>query len=196
MKLDAVIVGVGGQGTLLASRVLGALAGMLGESVRLSEVHGMSQRGGSVVTYARIGEGASSSVVEEGCADVVLSFELLEALRALPYLKRQGIMLVNTQKIAPMPVVSGAAEYPADALESLEGACDTVSLDALALAEQAGDKRAVNLVLLGVLCRLIGGDADAWRAAVRLSVPERLLDVNLVAFDLGYNAQVRRSECP
>ncbi len=192
MKLDAVIVGVGGQGTLLSSRILGALANLKQHDVKVSEVHGMSQRGGSVVTFVRVGQGVASPIVEAGGADMVLAFELLEALRALPYLKKDGTMIVNAQQIAPMPVVSGAASYPEDALKTLEGACRCVSVDALSLARQAGEPRAVNLVLLGVMCRLMNSDVEEWLDAIKASVPERFLNVNLKAFNLGYEADVRR----
>ena len=135
---NIVIVGVGGQGTLLASKILGQLAMNNGYEVRVSEVHGMSQRGGSVVTYVRISNDQPlySSIVEQGQADIVLAFEDLEALRALPYLKSEGTMVVNTQKILPMPVITGAAKYPEDCLERVENACKTIKLNAVEIAHE------------------------------------------------------------
>jgi len=186
MNASIVIVGVGGQGTLLASRILGALAGELNQDVKVSEVHGMAQRGGNVITHVRIGGGVSSPLVEAGGADYLLAFELLEALRALPYLKKDGTLIVGTQKISPMPVITGAAGYPEDILSTLSASCRTVSLDALNLAREAGDVRSANLALLGALCRLTGTDCEAWRRAIESCVPEKFLKVNLTAFELGY----------
>lgn len=181
-----VIVGVGGQGTLLASRILGALAAELDLPVKVSEVHGMAQRGGNVITHVRIGEGFHSPLIESGGADYLLAFELLEALRALPYLKPDGTLIANTQKIAPMPVITGAAAYPEGIPEKLAAARRVALLDALALAREAGDARAVNLVLLGALCRLTDTDRALWRKAVEASVPEKSLTINLAAFEQGY----------
>lgn len=181
-----VIVGVGGQGTLLASRILGALTAELDLPVKVSEVHGMAQRGGNVITHVRIGEGFHSPLVEPGGADYLLAFELLEALRALPYLKPDGTLIANTQKIAPMPVITGAAAYPEGIPEKLTATRHTVLLDALALAREAGDARAVNLVLLGALCRLTDTDRALWRKTVEASVPEKSLAINLAAFEQGY----------
>ncbi len=181
-----VIVGVGGQGTLLASRILGALAAELSLPVKVSEVHGMAQRGGNVITHVRIGEDVASPLVELGGADYLLAFEQLEALRALPYLKKSGTLIVNTQRIAPMPVITGAVSYPSDILTKLNASCHTVAMDALALAREAGDARAVNLALLGALCRLTGTDQATWHKAIESSVPEKFLSTNLTAFQLGY----------
>jgi indolepyruvate ferredoxin oxidoreductase beta subunit len=186
MNTSIVIVGVGGQGTLLASRILGALAGELNRDVKVSEVHGMAQRGGNVITHVRIGEGVFSPLVEAGGADYLLAFEQLEALRALPYLKKDGTLIVNTQKISPMPVITGAASYPEDIVSTLSASCRTVAMDALNLAREAGDIRSVNLALLGALCRLTGTDCEAWRRAIESSVPEKFRSVNLTAFELGY----------
>ncbi|MEG2858727.1 MAG: indolepyruvate oxidoreductase subunit beta [Clostridia bacterium] len=188
MKMDIVIIGVGGQGTLLTSRILGALATLQGHDVKVSEVHGMSQRGGSVITYVRLGQDVASPIVDFGGADVVLAFEQLEALRALPYLKKDGILILNVQKIWPMPVITGATAYPEDVLEKLSAQTNCVALDALQLAQEAGEARAVNLVLLGVLCRRLAGDVAQWKRAIAACVPEKLLAVNERAFELGYGA--------
>ncbi len=181
-----VIVGVGGQGTLLASRILGALAAELDLPVKVSEVHGMAQRGGNVITHVRIGAEFHSPLVEAGGADYLLAFEQLEALRALPYLKKEGTLVVNLQKIAPMPVITGAAAYPEDIPARLNATCRTVAMDALSLAREAGDARAVNLALLGALCRLTGTDRAHWHRAIESCVPEKFRSINLTAFELGY----------
>ena len=186
MKMDFVIVGVGGQGTLLTSRVLGALAGNLGVDCKVSEVHGMSQRGGSVVTYVRMGQDVASPLVDFAQADCVLAFEQLEALRALPYLKQGGIMIANDQRIMPMPVVIGAAQYPDEACVALCDRENVIAMDALALAEQAGESRSVNIVLMGALCAHMQGDPDLWRRSIEQCVPKKFLEVNLRAFTLGY----------
>lgn len=186
-NLDIVIVGVGGQGTLLASRLLGALAGELGVDVKVSEVHGMSQRGGSVITYVRMGENVHSPMVDQGMADYVIAFEQLEALRAVPYLRDGGTMISNTGKIAPMPVITGAAQYPGGILEMLQPMCELISVDASTIAQDAGEPRAVNLVLMGVLARQLGYDEQLWLNAIGECVPERFRSTNLKAFEAGYN---------
>ena len=186
-KLDIVLVGVGGQGTLLASKILGALALQMNYDVKVSEVHGMAQRGGSVVTYLRIGEGVCSPLVETAMADYVIAFEQMEAMRALPYLKEGGTIITNTQKISPMPVVMGTAKYPDDLIEKLDAAARVIKMDALGMAEEAGEARAVNLVLLGALCKDMGSDKAAWEKAIAACVKEKLLAVNLKAFEMGYN---------
>ena len=187
-EMNIVLVGVGGQGTLLASRVLGKLAVNLGMDVKLSEVHGMAQRGGSVVSYVRIGHEVNSPRVEGCGADYVLAFEALEAARARNYLKSGGVLVVNTQKIAPMPVITGAAKYPEDPLDGIEGV-RVVKMDALALATQAGAAKAVNLVLLGALYALEGGeDREAWLGAIAECVPPKYMAANLMAFEFGAKA--------
>lgn len=186
---NIVIVGVGGQGTLLASKILGQLAVNSGYDVRVSEVHGMSQRGGSVVTYVRISNDKPiySSIVEQKQADVVLAFEDLEALRALPYVKEGGTMVINTQKILPMPVITGAAEYPTDCLERVEKGCKTVELDAVDIAQECGTFRAANVVLLGVVAKMLPFSVDEWHKAIEQCVKPKFLETNLKAFERGYN---------
>ena len=181
------IVGVGGQGTLLASRILGSALLSLGLEVKVSEVHGMSQRGGSVVTYVKYGEKVWSPLVDKGEADQILAFELLEAYRALPWLKQGGKLIVNTQSISPMPVITGKAVYPEGLKEKLCGFVDAVPVDALALAKEAGNIKAVNVVLIGVLAKNSGIDKEVWLKAVRDNVPAKLLDINLKAFEAGWN---------
>ena len=190
MTTDILIVGVGGQGTLLASRVLGNLAQSLGYDVKLSEVHGMAQRGGSVVTHVRFGDKVFSPVIDESSADIILAFEKLEALRWVGRLKKNGRMFVNTQEIAPMPVITGAESYPSDIEERIRALVpDAVFVDALKLAEEAGTAKAVNIVLIGVLARHMDIDKNAFLDAIRATVPQRLLDVNLAAFEKGYNVK-------
>ena len=181
------IVGVGGQGTLLASRILGNAVIRMGYDVKVSEVHGMSQRGGSVVTYVKYGEKVYSPIIDNGEADIVLAFELLEAYRALPALKKGGRLIVNDQKINPMPVITGAAKYPENILDKLSSKIDTTSVNALALATEAGSIKAVNVVLIGVMAKSTDIPYDIWVETIRTTVPPKFLDVNLKAFELGYN---------
>ena len=187
MTNNIMIVGVGGQGTLLASRILGNLCTTLGFDVKVSEVHGMSQRGGSVVTYVKYGDAVYSPIIDKGEADIVLAFELLEAYRALPYVKQGGKMILNSQKINPMPVITGAAEYPADIESKISEKVDLTCVDALSLAKQAGNIKAVNVVLIGVMAKNTDIPYEKWIETIKATVPEKLLDVNLRAFDLGYN---------
>lgn len=180
------IVGVGGQGTLLASKLLGKLLLGEGYDVKVSEVHGMSQRGGSVTTYVKYGEKVASPVICKGEADVIISFELLEAARWLPYLKKDGVIVTNTQQINPMPVVTGAAQYPEDLVEKMKAAgAKVIAEDALAIAREAGNEKAVNVALIGLVAHALGFDEDTLREAIKISVPEKFLELNLKAFELG-----------
>ena len=188
--LNVMIVGVGGQGTLLASRVLGAAMIASGYDVKVSEVHGMSQRGGSVVTYVRAGEKVYSPIVNMGEADMILAFEQLEAARWLPYLKKDGRLITSTQQIDPMPVVTGAAKYPEDVLKAIQAAgAELVTVDALRLALEAGSVKAVNIVLIGVMALQTDIPKEVWMEAVRSTVPSRFLEMNLKAFEAGYTAE-------
>ena len=185
---SVLIVGVGGQGTRLASRLLGNAMLRAGYDVKVSEVHGMSQRGGSVVTYVRYGKEVASPIIEEGGADYILAFEQLEAARFLPWLKPDGTMIVNTQCIDPMPVITGAAQYPADLLAQMrEKGVEVVSADALSLAEEAGSVKAVNVVLIGVMAKRMSLSKEEWMETIRATVPPKFVDMNLKAFELGYN---------
>ena len=189
MTKSILIVGVGGQGTLLASRLLGRALLAKGFDVKISEVHGMSQRGGSVVTYVRYGENVASPIVEKGEADIILSFEELEAARWLPFLKKGGKIVVNTQKMDPMPVIIGKAEYPEDLLGKLEAAgVDVQPVDALALAMEAGTPKAVNVALIGVVAQSTDIEQSVWEDTIRSTVPEKFVDLNLKAFQLGYTS--------
>ncbi len=184
---NIMIVGVGGQGTLLASRILGNAVISAGYEVKVSEVHGMSQRGGSVVTYVKFGKEVYSPIIDKGEADIILAFEQLEAYRALPWLKKGGKIIVNDQKINPMPVITGAMEYPENITEKLEKVADVKVLDALELAKEAGSIKAVNVVLIGVMAKNTAIPYEEWVKTVKATVPEKFLEVNLKAFDLGYN---------
>ena len=188
MTKNIMIVGVGGQGTLLASRILGNTAISEGYDVKVSEVHGMSQRGGSVVTYVRYGEKDYSPVVDKGEADFIISFEMLEAARWVEYLKKGGTIVTNTQEINPMPVIIGAAEYPQNLAEKIaDKGINIEAFDALSLAEEAGTSKAVNLVLLGRISKYFDFTDEEWMDAIEKSVPAKFLELNLKAFDLGYN---------
>ncbi len=184
MTKNIMIVGVGGQGTLLASRILGNTVINEGFDVKLSEVHGMSQRGGSVVTYVKYGDKVYSPIVDKGEADIILAFELLEAYRALPYLKKGGKIIVNNQKIDPMPVISGLTKYPENIADKLP---DATVVDALSLAKEAGNIKAVNVVLIGVMAKSTDIPYEKWVETIKTTVPAKFLDVNLKAFELGYN---------
>ena len=186
---SVLIVGVGGQGTLLASRLLGSAMMDLGYDVKVSEVHGMSQRGGSVETYVRYGEKVYSPVIDPGEADIVLAFEQLEAARFLPFLKKGGVVVTNTQKIDPMPVVTGAAQYPQGLLEAIEGqGARLLALDALSLAEQAGSVKAVNVLLIGAMAKSLGTEKEIWLKTIEKTVPPKFVEMNKKAFTLGYEA--------
>lgn len=186
---SVLIVGVGGQGTLLASRLLGSAMMDLGYDVKVSEVHGMSQRGGSVETYVRYGEKVYSPVIDPGEADIVLAFEQLEAARFLPFLKKGGVVVTNTQKIDPMPVVTGAAQYPQGLLEAIEDqGARLLALDALSLAEQAGSVKAVNVVLIGAMAKSLGTEKEIWLKTIEKTVPPKFVEMNKKAFTLGYEA--------
>ena len=186
---NVMIVGVGGQGSLLASKLLGRLLLSKGYDIKVSEVHGMSQRGGSVVTYVRFGDKVYSPVIDKGQADFIVSFELLEAARWTEYLKPGGTIIANTQKINPMPVIIGAAVYPDDLEGKMKAAgIDLDALDALTLAEQAGSSKAVNLVLMGRLSKYFDIPEEEWMQAIEASVPAKFLELNKTAFKLGAQA--------
>ncbi|MCL1852844.1 MAG: indolepyruvate oxidoreductase subunit beta [Peptococcaceae bacterium] len=186
--LSILIVGVGGQGTILASRILAGVVLRKGYDVKVSEIHGMAQRGGSVVTQVRFGSKVASPIIAQGQADIILGFEKLETLRWLPYARRNATVLYNTQSINPMPVVTGAAVYPPDAEDRIQSEFpQAVPIDALSLAQKCGAAKAVNVVLLGLLSRFLSIEEDVWLDILRETVPERLLDVNNAAFQAGRN---------
>ena len=187
---NIMIVGVGGQGSLLASKLLGRVLLDKGYDVKVSEVHGMSQRGGSVVTYVRYGDKVYSPIIDKGQADFIVSFELLEAARWTEYLKTGGKVVTNTQQVNPMPVITGAAAYPENLVGNMQAAgVDVDAIDALALAEEAGSSKAVNIVLMGRLSRYFTDiPQEEWMAAVEKSVPAKFLELNRQAFQLGRGA--------
>lgn len=186
-KLNIMIVGVGGQGTLLASRVLGNVAMKMDHDVKVSEVHGMAQRGGSVVTYVKMGKKVYSPIIDKGEADIIISFEKLEALRWIDYLKQDGTLILNAQRIDPMPVITGKAKYPESIVEKIENNYkNVVTIDALEIARQCGNIKAVNTVLLGLLAKSTAIDKQIWLDSLKENVPSKAIEVNLKAFEAGY----------
>lgn len=186
--MNILIVGVGGQGTVLTSKVLGKYAELSGFDCKLSEVHGMSQRGGSVVTHVRMDKVVHSPVIWEGGADIILAFEKLEAFRAKHYLKSDGIILVNDIEILPMPCITGAVKYPENIRQQMLTEINhAYFIPASNIAEKAGSVKAVNIVMLGAMCRLFEFDYDRMKQAVSDCVPPKFRDLNLKALQLGYD---------
>src|SRR5574344_3008458 len=186
---NIMIVGVGGQGTLLTSRILGKLAIEAGYDVKLSEVHGMAQRGGSVVTFVRYGEKVAEPIVEEGQADVLIAFERLEALRYANFLKKDGVLIINDQRIDPMPVVTGAAEYPEDIIEELSKKYTVYSIDAMAEAKKLGNSRVFNNVVLGLAAKHMDFTKQQWLDVIASKVPAKTVDINQEAFLVGFGGE-------
>lgn len=184
---NIMIVGVGGQGTLLTSRILGGLAIDAGYEVKLSEVHGMAQRGGSVVTFVRYGESVAEPIVEEGQADVVIAFERLEAYRYAHFLKEDGALIVNDWRIDPMPVVIGAAEYPANILEELQRDYKVYSVNATEESKKLGNSRVFNLIVLGIAAQHMDFTKEQWYDVIEKTVPPKTVDINRQAFEVGYH---------
>ena len=183
---NIMIVGVGGQGTLLTSRILGGITVENGYDVKLSEVHGMAQRGGSVVTYVRYGEKVTEPIVEEGQADVLIAFEKLEALRYAHFLKKDGVIIVNDQKIDPMPVVTGVAKYPEGIIEHLSEKYKVISVDAQKEALELGNSRVFNVIILGVAAIKMDFEKEQWIEVIKKKVPPKTIDINVKAFERGY----------
>jgi len=184
---NIMIVGVGGQGTLLTSRILGGLATLGGYDVKLSEVHGMAQRGGSVVTFVRYGENVSEPIVEEGQADVIIAFERLEALRYAHFLKKEGALIVNDWRIDPMPVVIGAAEYPEGILETLKEEHKVYVVNATEESKKLGNPRVFNLIVLGAAAQHMDFSKEQWYEVIEKTVPQKTIEINKKAFDVGYH---------
>ncbi|MDD4334393.1 MAG: indolepyruvate oxidoreductase subunit beta [Desulfotomaculaceae bacterium] len=185
--VDILMVGVGGQGTILASKILAQAALETGYDIKVSEIHGMAQRGGSVVTQVRLGKKVFSPLIPAGGADVVLAFEKLEGLRLMPFLKPDGTIIINEQEILPVPVLVGAAEYPSGIIEYIRSAArHVVTVDALAIAEKCGNAKAANVVLLGVMAGRLLFAREVWEKALADRVPAKLLEVNKAAFMAGY----------
>ncbi|MBC8585024.1 indolepyruvate oxidoreductase subunit beta [Youxingia wuxianensis] len=190
MVKSIMIVGVGGQGSLLASKLMGNVLMDEGYDVKVSEVHGMAQRGGSVVTYVKYGEKVYSPVIEQGEADLIMSFEKLEAARWMPYLKQGGKIVVNDQQISPMPVITGAAQYPQDIIQKMKDkGADVLAIDALKLAHEAGNAKAVNVVLIGVVSKFLDFPQEVWLKAIEKCVPAKFLELNKKAFALGRSVE-------
>ena len=188
MTKNIMIVGVGGQGTLLTSRIIGKAALAEGLDVKISEVHGMAQRGGSVVTFVRFGENVNEPVVEEGQADVVIAFERLEALRYSHFLKKDGVLVVNDCRIDPMTVVIGAAEYPEGIIEELSKAHPVFSIDGGKIAMELGNSKVLNSVVLGLAAKHIGFSEEEWLSVLRATVPQKTVEINTAAFKAGFSA--------
>ncbi len=187
MDTNILIVGVGGQGTLLASRILGALAEILDKDCKLSEVHGMSQRGGSVVTHVKISDKVLSPIVGLKSADVILAFEKLEAIRYKDFLRDGGTLIVNDQEIMPMPVITGVAKYPTDIIEKLNESVDNVLVvDALGIATELGNIKTVNVIMIGALAKILGITFDQIAAALKMAVKANFYEINLKALKCGY----------
>lgn len=184
---NIMIVGVGGQGTLLTSRILGGLAILAGYDVKLSEVHGMAQRGGSVVTFVRYGDKVTEPIVEEGQADVIIAFERLEALRYAHFLKKDGALVINDWRIDPMPVVIGAAAYPEGIIESLRKEHKVYTVNATEESKKLGNPRVFNLIVLGVAAQHMDFTKEQWYEVIEHTVPSKTIDINKQAFDVGYH---------
>ena len=183
---NIMIVGVGGQGTLLTSRILGGIIRKAGYDVKLSEVHGMAQRGGSVVTYVRYGDKVYEPIVEEGQADVLIAFERLEAMRYAHFLKPDGVMIVNDQRMDPMPVVMGACKYPDDILNTLEKDHKVISVDAMDEAKKLGNAKVFNTVIIGLAAKNMDFDKEQWLDVISETVPPKTVEINQKAFLVGY----------
>ncbi len=185
-NMNVMIVGVGGQGTLLTSRIIGKTALENGLDVKISEVHGMAQRGGSVVTYVRFGEKVCEPVCEEGDVDVLIAFERLEALRYSHFLKKDGIIIVNDCKIEPMTVVTGAFSYPENIIENLQKEHKLYSIDGVKTAKELGNSKVLNSVVLGLSAKYIGFDEKSWISVIEKTVPPKTIELNVKAFKQGY----------
>lgn len=184
---NIMIVGVGGQGTLLTSRILGALTISAGYDVKLSEVHGMAQRGGSVVTFVRYGDKVYEPIIEEGQADVLIAFERLEALRYAHFLKKGGAIVVNDQRIDPMPVVIGAAKYPEDILEKLAKTYRVYGVNAMEEAKKLGNKKVFNVIVLGIAAQHMNFSKEEWIKVIEETVPAKTIEMNKKAFEVGFD---------
>ena len=183
---NIMIVGVGGQGTLLTSRILGGLMESAGYDVKISEVHGMAQRGGSVVTFVRYGKSVAEPIVEEGQADILIAFERLEALRYAHFVKKDGVFIINDQRIDPMPVVTGNAQYPENIIEDLEKSHTVYSIDAMNEAKKLGNQRVFNNIVLGLAARHMDFTKEQWLKVIEEKVPPKTVEINKKAFLTGY----------
>jgi indolepyruvate ferredoxin oxidoreductase beta subunit len=183
---NVLIVGVGGQGTLLTSRIIAQVAVQMGYDVKVSEIHGMAQRGGSVVSQVRYGNKVYSPIITKGEADIILAFEKIEAARWLDYLKPDGMVIINNERVNPLPVMSGKAKYPDDIHNKIAALLPKTSIvDATDIADRCGNSKAANVVLVGMLSQAIGLPAEEVEKAICAIVPAKALDINLKAFNEG-----------
>lgn len=182
------LVGVGGQGTILASKILSAGLIDAGYDVKMSEVHGMAQRGGSVTTQVRFGKKVHAPIIGKGQADILVSFEAMEAIRLLEYLNPKGTVVVNDFKIPSAPILMGAADYPEGIIETLKEKVNTKVLDAGKIAEEIGNPKTMNIVLLGALVKAMNITGVDWEKAIRENVKEQFIDINIKAFNEGMKA--------
>ena len=186
-KTDILIAGVGGQGTILTGRVIAALAINEGLDVKTAETHGMAQRGGSVITHARLGEKVYSPLIPQGDGDILLSFEKVEALRWLPFLNPSGTVIVNTQQLEPMPVLTGTMEYPTGIRKEIESkAARLIEVDALSHEPVKQNSRMVNTFLLGILARIMPFEKEKWLRVMEQTIKARLVDINKQSFEAGW----------
>ena len=185
---NIMIVGVGGQGTLLTSRILGAITTKAGYDVKLSEVHGMAQRGGSVVTFVRYGDKVNEPIVEEGQADVLIAFEKLEAKRYAHFLKKDGVIIANDYEIAPITVITGKATYPENIIEDLKKKHNVVSINAMEEAKKLGNTRCFNVIILGVAAKSMDFTEEQWLEVIKETVPQKTVELNCKAFSVGFNS--------
>ncbi len=185
---NIMIVGVGGQGTLLTSRILGAITTKAGYDVKLSEVHGMAQRGGSVVTYVRYGDKVHEPIVEEGQADVLIAFEKLEAKRYAHFLKKDGVIIANDYEIAPITVITGNATYPENIIENLKEKHNVVAINAMEEAKKLGNTRCFNVIILGVAAKSMDFTEEQWLEVIKETVPPKTVELNCKAFSVGFHS--------
>ena len=188
MTKNIMIVGVGGQGTLLTSRILGGITLDAGYDVKLSEVHGMAQRGGSVVTFVRYAEKVAEPIVEQGQADVLIAFEKLEALRYAHFLKKDGVLIINDQRIEPITVVTGAAQYPENIVENLEKEHTVYKINAMEEAKKLGNAKVFNIIVLGMAAKHMDFSKEAWIHVIEKTVPPKTVEINRKAFLAGYES--------
>jgi len=189
-RLRIFFTGVGGQGTLTATTLLARTALDAGQEVVAGEVHGMAQRGGSVVTFVRYGEKVAEPIVEEGQADVLIAFERLEALRYLHFLKKDGVIIVNDWRIDPITVVTGVAEYPEGIIDRLKEARRTIVVEATEEAKKMGAPKAFNVIVLGAAAKHMGFEKEDWLKVIETTVPPKTVEINKKAFETGYALSV------
>lgn len=185
MTKNIMLIGVGGQGTILASKLLTIGLMEQGYDVKMSEIHGMSQRGGSVSSQVRYGEKVESTVIEKGSADIIIAFEKMEALRALDYLKPDGTVVVNNLEIDSMPIQVGKFEYPSDVIDVLKSKAKTVVVEASKMAKEMGNSRVTNMILFGTIIKSMQLEDIDWKRVLSENIKPNLVDINLKAIELG-----------